>query len=561
MKQLLLVAIILVTFFPAVRAQNTDLPSPVANLQTLPSYSYIIAMDNTYQVNSSALFNLPAYGLVVHLLNNNVKVKWIIAAGKSKDGIDFTVSSDRIKPTANATLVTRSFKAGPFVIFSSDTAGVAALIDAFYTANGLTGSRQPFVYRNSVPVTVDVRYDLTGFKPMGAVLNDGGNRAIHLAFMSAAAIPASNYTTITGQDLLSSCYTFASEPHNSKTGTTVNTAISNITTFVNNGGNFLAECAAIPNYENNALGRYQTSTGITVTNVNVGTSVLFPNPDLSYSQFEGVFNGSLTGSVENWKIISAAANNEHDHVTGAGANTANISASVAKVVSGKGGLVFYLGNHDYSTSDVQNINGIRMYMNAFLTPAFQVCPMTLLPLFLNSFAGSLQNGQAQLQWTVSQNQAVDYFTVEKSVDGIHYAAAGRVPAFPSADRQAYSFSEPAEFSGMVYYRVGMPAKSGETVYSQIVALKNDQPVAAGKIIALKNPVISTLSFDYVAAAAGIHEISIYSATGAKVFAASASARKGSNFLSFALNGGMPAGVYFLSMTNSRETITARFIKQ
>jgi hypothetical protein len=82
MKNFLLFVVLLLGFIPKVQSQNTDLPGPATNLQTLPLDSYIIAMDNTNQLNSSALFNLKAYGLVVYLLNNNIKVKWVITAGK-----------------------------------------------------------------------------------------------------------------------------------------------------------------------------------------------------------------------------------------------------------------------------------------------------------------------------------------------------------------------------------------------------------------------------------------------------------------------------------------------
>ncbi|MFZ4771418.1 MAG: hypothetical protein ACOYLO_14640, partial [Ferruginibacter sp.] len=58
-----------------------DLPNPGSNLQTLPSGSYIIAMDNTNQSNTAGNFNLKSYGLIVHLLNNNVRMRWVITAG------------------------------------------------------------------------------------------------------------------------------------------------------------------------------------------------------------------------------------------------------------------------------------------------------------------------------------------------------------------------------------------------------------------------------------------------------------------------------------------------
>src|SRR6478735_2020958 len=125
-------------FLLLLRAQNTDLPGPTPNLQTLPSGSYVIAMDNILQLNSAGNFNLKAYGLVVYLLNNNVKVRWAIKAGKAKDGIDFTGTAETIKPTLVAGGAAKNFKAGPFVIFAADTTGVASLIDAFYATNSLT---------------------------------------------------------------------------------------------------------------------------------------------------------------------------------------------------------------------------------------------------------------------------------------------------------------------------------------------------------------------------------------------------------------------------------------
>lgn len=51
---------------------SKDLPSPVANLQTLVAGSYVIPMDNTLQQNAGGYFNLKTYGLIVHLLNNNI---------------------------------------------------------------------------------------------------------------------------------------------------------------------------------------------------------------------------------------------------------------------------------------------------------------------------------------------------------------------------------------------------------------------------------------------------------------------------------------------------------
>ncbi len=60
-----------------------------AQTETLPTGSFIINMGAT---NPNTIANgLKPYGLIYDLLkNNNVPIKWVIAAGKVKDGVDFT---------------------------------------------------------------------------------------------------------------------------------------------------------------------------------------------------------------------------------------------------------------------------------------------------------------------------------------------------------------------------------------------------------------------------------------------------------------------------------------
>jgi hypothetical protein len=369
MKKLIFLAILSAFFMPF--AQGQDLPIPSANLQTLPTGSYVVAMDNTNQ-GASGLMNIKAYGLVVTLLNNNVKLKWIINSSKVKDGIDFSVNATQIRPTL-VSAANLSFRAGPFVIFAEDTTGVAAIVQTFNTAQ----STNVRLYRTNANVSVDVRYDMTGFRPKAAILDDGGNSDIHTGYMTAAGVPATNYAIeLTGVNLQSQCYTFASEPHSTAATTTLINAIKN---FVLNGGNFLAQCEAVRTYENNANGRFQTTGGSGLekgaggnSNATITTAdVAFPNAALSYSQFEGAFNMSLGGSLRNWRLTTGTSyhNNAHDHVEGSVLSSA-VSASVSKLTPAnqRGGLVFYLGNHEYDLSNISNINGMRMYMNAFLTP-------------------------------------------------------------------------------------------------------------------------------------------------------------------------------------------------
>ncbi|HLX93149.1 MAG TPA: T9SS type A sorting domain-containing protein [Puia sp.] len=534
---------------------SQDLPHPPANLQTLPAGSYVIPMDNNNQLNASNLFNLKAYGLVVYLLNNNVKVKWVITAGKAKDGIDFTVMAKKIQPSSSGTAST-SFISGPFVIYATDTTGVGSLITSFYSDNSLTGNNRPTVYKTTASVTVDIRYDLTGLQPKAGILTDGGMQSFHIAFMTAASIPATNYTTTSGSNLVSGCYTFASEPHNNNTGPAVDAAITSIKTFVNSGGNFLAECAAISNYENNVLGRFQTTTGITVKNANIGTTVSYPNPDLSFSQIHGAFNGSLTGSVENWEINGSSANNENNHATGTGANSSVIAASESKMVTGEGGLVFYLGNHNFTTADQQNINGIRMYMNAFLTPSPTTCGSVLAVNFM-SFKAAMKNNTAQLEWEVAKQVNNKGFAVEHSIDGANWEPIGYVNG--SNDHvgdTTYRFTDFNLAVGKNYYRLQQQDFDGHTSYSEI-ALVDFEGSSTSSVSLWPNPAKEQVNINLSVEESGNLQTRIFDLSGRVMLQMTLHA--GLNTLTV---GSLPRGIYVVHIIKSNgEIINQKLNKQ
>jgi hypothetical protein len=485
---------------------SKDLPSPVANLQTLAAGSYVIPMDNTLQQNAGGYFNLKTYGLIVHLLNNNIKVKWAIRAGKAKDAADFSGTAVRILPTEAALPSVYNFLAGPFVIAAADTNGVAAIIQNFYTVNGLSGNDRPAVYRLTLAsMNVDIRYDLTGFIPKGAVLNDGDNTPVHLGYMANCAIPTTNYSVASALDLLTRCYSFASEPHIDDT--VMNTSfVDAVRIFVSYGGNFLAQCEAVLSYENWSTGHFQSTNGITKVNLNITSAqTVYTNPDLAYSQYHGVFHIRQGGSVRNWVLSSGSSyqNNAHNHATGP-SNTP-VGASVSKINSATqaGGLIFYIGNHEFaSTTAIESINGIRMYMNAFLTPTGlnQNCPMSqtfmyVLSLKLNEFVAQQKESKAELTWTVNRNSTASQFIVERSTDGINFREAGIIFSKTGMEEDVpYKFKEPIRGANgsSIYYRIRSEDNRGKYEYSEIRVIKIGTARSAG-ISTFPNPVVNQLT--------------------------------------------------------------------
>lgn len=362
------------------------------------------------------------------------------------------------------------FKAGPLIVFPADTALARQLITIYN--NSLAPAEQINVFRTTAAVNADIRYNLTGMIPKAAVLDDGGNENIHLAYYTAAGIPSMNYTTLSSATGLTlGCYTFASEPHSTATGS----QIDSIKSFVSLGGNFLAECHAITTYEDWTTGRFQTTGGFDATNVNIGANILWPNPDLAFCQIEGGYDANQGGSVQTWSL-TAGSNyqpNFYGIVQGSTVPTANsFGASGIKLKSGKGGNVWYIGNHAFTGTAIEDINGIRMYMNALITPAATpACDQfKMLPVKLEYFQAKKQGEkQVQLSWATSSENNTKEFIIERSADGIRFNQLNKVTAKGNSTVEViYSDLDAFPQAGTNFYRLTTVDMDGQKTYSNIV---------------------------------------------------------------------------------------------
>ena len=380
---------------------DRDLPGAGPHFELIPAGSYVIPMDNANQ-NIGSAFNMKAYGLVNELLHASIPVKWAIAAGKAHDGADFTADASRVYPSAVAT-ASVTFKGGPFIIPASLVPLAAPLITIY--------GQNVAVYALTDATTIDIRYTLA-HRPKIGVLNDGSNAAIHTGILTEAGFiggAGGDFATIAAVDVASiantECYTFVSTPHyepSNVNSATVNSQTAAIRAFVENGGNFLAQCAGVRTYENNVInGRHHSTLGF--ADDDSATAFSYPNADMAFGQFEGVLNDE-GGSLQDWVLApgSVLRANAFPQVTKS-TNVNVFRGGVAKLTAGTpGSVVFYLGGHQYSGSDIDEINGRRMYMNAVFVPPNR--PATCLINFLTDLSITKNDGLT----TVINGQAITY---------------------------------------------------------------------------------------------------------------------------------------------------------
>lgn len=99
-----------------------------------------------------------------------------------------------------------------------------------------------------------------------------------------------------------------------------------------------------------------------------------------------------------------------------------------------------------------------------------------LPIELLNFGASLIDiNMARLDWQTTSETNNDYFTIERSVDGIQWSELTRVNgAGNSSSLLSYSAFDYDPNSGISYYRLKQTDFDGQFTYSQIVIVKIDQ---------------------------------------------------------------------------------------
>ncbi len=480
-SKILLTVLLNFCFFFFSNAQlNTDLPGPDPNIKVVPIGTLVIAMDNTNQ-GAPGYFNLRAYGLAVTLMWQDKRLRWSIAAGKAKDGTDISVNAERLYPSVLATSI-KAFKAGPLLIFPQDTFGVGIIINNFNAS--LTANQKVNVYRTTAAVNADIRYDMIGTKPKAAIMNDGGKASIHVGYMTSALIPTNTYSiNLTPSGFFSNCVTFVSEPHNDKYALghpTLNEIVDSIRLFVvRDGGNFLAECAAIRPYENSANARFHYSLGVADVNRSIAPiNNVYPNPDLSMSQFEGQFNMDDGGSLTNWSKVAGGTNNNsvYNGVKENHATRDTIGYSTSKMdATKKGGLVTYLGNHDFPNNSQIGVNGIRVFLNAFITPArYPACPVSgpLAVKFIDFKAQVITTDQVKLTWVTGEETNTKEYVIERSKDGSNFYEIDRIQAKGNTQSaKTYSIIDNNPLKGKNFYRITELDFSGNKTFSPTLYVK------------------------------------------------------------------------------------------
>ncbi|PWJ42106.1 hypothetical protein BC781_103356 [Sediminitomix flava] len=116
----------------------------------------------------------------------------------------------------------------------------------------------------------------------------------------------------------------------------------------------------------------------------------------------------------------------------------------------------------------------------------------LLPISLSYFVASYKAGEVLLEWETSSEINNDYFTVERSIDGVNFESIEKVEGAGYSDLSLYySVIDDSPYHGTSYYRLKQTDFSGRYTYTAIVLVSRESDLDDFTLKLYPNPLRNT----------------------------------------------------------------------
>lgn len=178
-----------------------------------------------------------------------------------------------------------------------------------------------------------------------------------------------------------------------------------------------------------------------------------------------------------------------------------------------------------------------------------------------SLTGKINDTKAALKWTTAIETEQLYYDVEKSTNGTDFSIIGTVNGYnnPGASQNNYSFTDPSDINGKVFYRIIMRNTDNQVVYSRIIQLSAGYEDLS--FVSVINPFSNELLFDILSAKDGLAKASLIDQFGKPVKRKSFDIKEGVNQLSFDNTGILQTGIYILRIELDEKVIYKKVMKQ
>ncbi len=190
--------------------------------------------------------------------------------------------------------------------------------------------------------------------------------------------------------------------------------------------------------------------------------------------------------------------------------------------------------------------------------------MTSLPISLINFEAKNKDNEVILLWTTASEINNDFFTIEKTTNGLNYELVGNINGAGNSDVvNKYSISDKNPISGSCYYRLKQTDFDGNFKYFPLILVDHKSIKDGINLVKIwPNPFVEQFSVHYTSMNNDPVELQILNSKGQQVYLERFSNKKGENRISFTDGAALNADVYIVRIMQ-RGTIlnTSKVIKK
>lgn len=225
-------------------------------------------------------------------------------------------------------------------------------------------------------------------------------------------------------------------------------------------------------------------------------------------------------------------------------------------VSEKGYFGSVAGGHIFPISEFGNNNIMNTWWNGIEVQGVNILtlkennPAVLMPIVLTRWTATNLSLSVLLEWTTASEENNNYFSIERSVDGVNWERIGKVHgAGTTSMTHSYSFEDTKPISGISYYRLKQTDYNEDYSYSSVICI-NRPSAEQESYIAYTNAETNTFIVEGNSIAAC--PIELYDILGHKIYNISFNSISTSKV---AINvGKLPAGSYIIKSCNKSKTV-------
>ncbi len=231
------------------------------------------------------------------------------------------------------------------------------------------------------------------------------------------------------------------------------------------------------------------------------------------------------------------------------------NSDACSAVGNSNALPFSATNGTYNSDYYLQVN-----TGSFSTFYFANKVLTsILPVKIISFSAKRSGQTNTLNWEATCN-GTNNFIVERSSDGIHFAAIGTIAATIAECNLPFNFADQKPLAGDNYYRLRIDETGFAAAYSNIILLEEQQAANVQLSLPEGNMANSTISIQADAKKTGPVELRITDIAGRILQRQLINMSAGINRVSIKTNT-LAKGIYFLyAVANAERTSVLRFVK-